>query len=430
MKVHFDRVKAFILLSLLFIYGAPFIPWVADNIILSGVIFMGVLALWSAARKAWFDFFLALVIGAAFGIGRLVFPDVRPDSYVIRSTAVMAFIGLHLVLLIGPLSRWSSAVRNIYEHRRHLGVATFLTAWMHASTVLRVYFEYDFEIAFASSFVIFGEIALIIMLFLALTSWDKVQKYVKLKWWYVIHTAVLLWYIGFMFYSWPLSYDITTTQKVVLVLLGVLWFLIAPYMLPKLLFKRVIGWKQLHLLVYAAYTALIFHSWHAYVSVMEGWVPVAYWILIGLTVILHVVGRVMQIREWRKTATHSSEAVEADGITYEKVAAVGSVESGKAIKVTVNNMPVALFRDGENYFGISAQCPHQGGPLDKGEIVNGYVECPWHKWQFSSSDGQGPPDFPDCVPYYSALIRGEHVYLSNQPTDRCQLKDGQYKKVG
>ena len=430
MKIHFDRIKAFILLALVFIYGAPFVSVIDENFILSGVVFMGVLALWSAARKAWFDVALTVVLGAAFGLGRLLFSDVSQNAYVIRSSATFAFVGLHLILLIGPLSRWSKAIRSIYEHRRHLGVATFLVAWLHASTVLRVYFDYDFEIAFGSSFVIFGEIALVIMLMLALTSWDKVQKYMKLKWWYIVHTLVLLWYIGFMYYSWPLSFDITTVEKVVLVGLGVFWVLIGPYALPKLLFKRVNGWKQLHLLVYVAYISLIFHSWNAYVSRMEGWVPVAYWILIGLTTVLHLYGRIVQLRQWRKTATHSSEALEADGVTYEYVAQEGAVENGKATRVIVNNAPVALFNDNGNYFGVSAMCPHQGGPLDKGEIVNGYVECPWHKWQFSSSDGQGPPDFPDCVPYYSAMVRDGKVYLSNEPTDRCKLKDGQYKKVG
>lgn len=430
MKVRFDRVKAFVLLAVLFIYVAPLVPEIEENLILSSVVFMGVLTLWSAARKAWFDAVLALWIGAFIGIGRLLFPDVSQNSFIIRSTAVLAFLGLHDVLLIGPFSRWSKWVRKMYVHRRHLGVATFLLAWFHASTVLRIYFDYDFEIAFGSSFVIFGEIALLVMGWLALTSWDKVQKYVKLKAWYVIHTAVLVLYGGLLAYAWPLSFDITTTEKVVMVLFGVFWVAMAPYALPRLTGNRVNGWKQLHLLVYVAYVALIFHSWNAYVSRMEGWVPVAYWILIAITVSAHLIGLVQKFIAWQKAARHSSEALERGGITYEKVAAVGSVESGKAIKVVVNGAPVALFNDNGNYFGVSAICPHQGGPLDKGEIVDGYVECPWHKWQFAASDGQGPPDFPDCVPYYNALVEGDSVYLSNQPTDRCQLKNGQYKKVG
>jgi uncharacterized membrane protein len=33
-------------------------------------------------------------------------------------------------------------------------------------------------------------------------------------------------------------------------------------------------------------------------------------------------------------------------------------------------------------------CAHEGGPLDKGRVVGGCVECPWHMSQFELSTGQ------------------------------------------
>ncbi len=30
-----------------------------------------------------------------------------------------------------------------------------------------------------------------------------------------------------------------------------------------------------------------------------------------------------------------------------------------------------------------ADCPHEGGPLDQGELVDGYIQCPWHHLKFS-----------------------------------------------
>jgi nitrite reductase/ring-hydroxylating ferredoxin subunit len=33
-------------------------------------------------------------------------------------------------------------------------------------------------------------------------------------------------------------------------------------------------------------------------------------------------------------------------------------------------------------------CAHAGGPLDKGALVDGCVECPWHGSRFRLADGQ------------------------------------------
>ena len=32
-------------------------------------------------------------------------------------------------------------------------------------------------------------------------------------------------------------------------------------------------------------------------------------------------------------------------------------------------------------------CAHAGGPLDKGAVVDGCLECPWHASRFRLADG-------------------------------------------
>lgn len=429
MKLIPDRVKAILLTVIVFIYAAPYIPIIQDNLLITGFALLACIATWSAIQRAWFDVLLALAIAASFGIGRLIFAESTEAVYLYRSSAVLAFIGLHLVLLIGPWSHWSRAVRRLYMHRRHLGVATFLLSWFHVATILREYFLFDIQLTFITSFTIFGYTAFNIMIWLALTSWDTAQKKITLKWWGVLHTLALIQFIVYAAMGWMNAVDITTTQKVVLILFTVVWILMAPYTLPRLLFRRVNGWKQLHVLVYIAYVSVILHSWLAYVQYMNNWLPTAYWAIVIVTVGSHLWGRVQQLIEWRKHAAHSAEAIEENGHTYQHVEVKEEIESGKAIRVVVKNIPLALFRNGDTYFAISALCPHQGGPLDKGKIVNGYVECPWHKWQFSTEDGQGPPEFPDCVPYYKVLQRKGELYVAVEPSGACKLQNGHYKKV-
>lgn len=43
----------------------------------------------------------------------------------------------------------------------------------------------------------------------------------------------------------------------------------------------------------------------------------------------------------------------------------------------------------EHQFGaVSARCNHMGGPLAKGRIKNGCIECPWHYWEFHPQNGE------------------------------------------
>jgi nitrite reductase/ring-hydroxylating ferredoxin subunit len=38
---------------------------------------------------------------------------------------------------------------------------------------------------------------------------------------------------------------------------------------------------------------------------------------------------------------------------------------------------------------FSANCPHQGGDLNKGKIEGGFISCPWHGCKFDIETGKG-----------------------------------------
>lgn len=48
---------------------------------------------------------------------------------------------------------------------------------------------------------------------------------------------------------------------------------------------------------------------------------------------------------------------------------------------------VALFNVGGTFYALDGVCPHQGGPLGKGELAGCIVTCPWHGWQFDVKTG-------------------------------------------
>ena len=43
----------------------------------------------------------------------------------------------------------------------------------------------------------------------------------------------------------------------------------------------------------------------------------------------------------------------------------------------------------ETFGPYSSVCPHMGGPLEQGRIQNGEVTCPWHRYRFDLSTGEG-----------------------------------------
>ncbi len=63
-------------------------------------------------------------------------------------------------------------------------------------------------------------------------------------------------------------------------------------------------------------------------------------------------------------------------------------EEGSSSELVVEGNIVALFKVENVLYAMDGVCPHQGGPLGKGELNGCILTCPWHGWQFDVQDGQ------------------------------------------
>jgi nitrite reductase/ring-hydroxylating ferredoxin subunit/uncharacterized membrane protein len=65
---------------------------------------------------------------------------------------------------------------------------------------------------------------------------------------------------------------------------------------------------------------------------------------------------------------------------------------GTLVTRKVNEVPVAIYRDGDRITALLDHCAHQGGPLSEGDItqVDGHacVVCPWHGSTYRLDDGE------------------------------------------
>lgn len=81
---------------------------------------------------------------------------------------------------------------------------------------------------------------------------------------------------------------------------------------------------------------------------------------------------------------------------------VTEVPAGKLIRAKTTTDTLVLYRDadGAPIQALHAVCAHEGGPLDKGALVDGCVECPWHGSRFRLEDGhvaRGPAVYDQPV---------------------------------
>lgn len=310
--------------------------------------------------KRRFDATLAAIVVAWFFGGRALFSGPDFDVFLVQATAFLTFIFLSAALSLGPLARlWRPATRFIYN-RRHLGVATWALAVFHAAVVMHYGNSWRaanlLEVLPGQTFLripftLFGVGALTILTVMALTSWD-----------YFLH-------------AWT----------------------------PR-------GWKRLHMAVYLGYALVVVHFTVRFVGE-----PPVKWQILGLLWLIALVVAALHLAAAIKESRGDRPAPGgADGLIF--LGTFTELEEGRAATVhvkggNVGGERIAVVRKNGALCAISNVCPHQNGPLGEGVVRDGYLECPWHGYQFDPCTGLGPPGFSDSVPRYELVTKGGQTYL-------------------
>ena len=85
--------------------------------------------LWNKQKKTYDLTMIGLMLlylVSFIGFNVALQPEVVPPTLIARSTGSLALIMLHVVLVIGPLSRLDRRFLPLLYNRRHLGVAMFV----------------------------------------------------------------------------------------------------------------------------------------------------------------------------------------------------------------------------------------------------------------------------------------------------------------
>lgn len=97
---------------------------------------------------------------------------------------------------------------------------------------------------------------------------------------------------------------------------------------------------------------------------------------------------------------------------WTRIAAIAELPDGKPAVRKIDDVPILLYRDGDQVTALLERCSHETGPLGEGEVTgqgsDACVVCPWHGSTFRLSDG--------------SVVHGPAA--NPQPLLRCRVREG------
>ena len=97
---------------------------------------------------------------------------------------------------------------------------------------------------------------------------------------------------------------------------------------------------------------------------------------------------------------------------FVKVAQLGQLPSGQALKVEVAGQEIALFNLAGEVFATSDRCTHMQASLSEGQIKGDQIVCPWHGLCFEIRTGKalGTRPWPS-LRTYRVRVSGDDIEL-------------------
>lgn len=317
-------------------------------------------------------------------------PRVDTRSVDIRAYGSAAFILLHLILSIGPLSRLNPRFLPLLYNRRHMGVTMFFLALIHLVgveltiprnilqgfeiTLQRFPWEFDTVLGWYHDF---GNLDPLISALVSNTNF-------------------------FSYFSFPFE----SLGFVALAILFVMAATSHDFWLNNL---TAPVWKGLHMLVYLAYGLLVAHVvLGALQSHRHPFVTIAVGVGFIWIVAIHLLAG---FKEFQKDAQETTTADAA----FVDVGSVDEIVNNRAKVVCLSGERVAVFKYEGKISALSNVCKHQNGPLGEGKIIDGCVTCPWHGYQYLPESGSSPPPFAETVPTFEVKLQGDRILLNPTP---------------
>ena len=104
--------------------------------------------------------------------------------------------------------------------------------------------------------------------------------------------------------------------------------------------------------------------------------------------------------------------LEEDQVEYVTIASIDELADGERLIFEIDDLPVALFNLGGQYYAIADLCSHDDGPVAEGELEGLEIACPRHGARFNMETGEALtlPAVVD-IPAYPVRIVGDDIRI-------------------
>ncbi len=322
---------------------------------------------WNRQKKLydWFIFgFCVLYLTTFVAVTVFVNPNYTFETVLIRSSATLAVLLLHIILSIGPLARMDKKFLPLLYNRRHLGVTMFFIAAVHGVFSILQFHS-------------LGNVNPLVSLFTSNTRFTSLSSFP--------FQALGFFALIIFFLMAITSHDFWLHQ-----------------LSPKV-------WKTLHMLVYGAYFLVVLH---VMLGVIQYETHPLFVILIAAGTLwltsLHIIAGRKEVRKDTKKFGLIKEG-------FVQLCPIDDFEEGRAKIFCLDMERIAVYKHENKLYAIHNVCKHQGGPLGEGKIIDGCITCPWHGYQYLPQNGQSPPPFTEKVSTYEIRIMEDKAWLNPKP---------------
>jgi 3-phenylpropionate/trans-cinnamate dioxygenase ferredoxin subunit len=99
-------------------------------------------------------------------------------------------------------------------------------------------------------------------------------------------------------------------------------------------------------------------------------------------------------------------------MAFARACTLAEIPTDEALAVEVDDVAVAVARDGEELFALQDLCSHAAVALSEGEVADCQVECWLHGSRFDLRTGK-PTGLPATEPVatFPVELRGDDVYV-------------------
>ncbi|HET6562615.1 MAG TPA: non-heme iron oxygenase ferredoxin subunit [Marmoricola sp.] len=99
-------------------------------------------------------------------------------------------------------------------------------------------------------------------------------------------------------------------------------------------------------------------------------------------------------------------------MSFTLACSVDEIVAGKPHPVTVDDVDVALVRDGDDFYAIRDECSHANIALSEGDVDGCLIECWLHGSTFDLRTGQ-PTTLPafEPVAVYPVRVEGDELHV-------------------